>query len=635
MVNEYAITTAVTFIFFVAVVGWGGLLCRLFPVTGTFWQELAARVVSGCVVMYAMFISLAYGGHLHRTDVTVVGAIGILLSSAEIPRLNLSAGAAFSKLKTWSRTDRLLGLVIVMYAFVHMLAGLTPLVLNDVQIPHFLASAQFLESGSLTHIPWNVDTNTPLTMQFIVGMSQAVDPSGQAAKWIFTLFGCLAAAGIFEFLRPAGLREALLGTACVLCFPEFLLMQTLGSIDLAIAGMMIVGAIWARKAFSEGSFRYALLAGFAFGLAAGSRYQAIVHVSWIVLVLLIEAKWTKSLRLMPATRDVAVIVCLIAMMLAPWLVRNYTHLGNPFFPLTPDNALAEWSPAQAEIWGVASFGPPFTALSPVQQALAPVGALLLFPANGLFGTATILGALIGIAVGRPPIRIAGLIGLGGLVLWGLLHPGGDSAILRDNTLGLMLLLAATGATLAGEWIPQRAGLAITLVLSTGSLIIAILNIQSVSPAAQSLIDPAARQAIHRTGLPSWQAMDFINERFDPHRDKVLLIGETKAFWLNVPYIAPSVYNGRQLERIFGGDAEPEEWTRELSRLGLTLLLVSHSEIDRCHRQYGYLNLSPAQMEKLNRWLEGLPKYFDDKRGDVVLGLPPGSAERRTELNSRS
>src|SRR4030095_5950586 len=99
--------------------------------------------------------------------------------------------------------------------------------------------------------------------------------------------------------------------------------------------------------------------------------------------------------------------------------------GNPIFPLTPDNALGEWSPAQAAAWKVASFGPPFAALSPVQQALAPIGALLLFPANGLFGTAVILAALIGIAVGRPQIRIAGLIGLGALLLWGLLHPGGD------------------------------------------------------------------------------------------------------------------------------------------------------------------------------------------------------------------
>ena len=383
-----------------------------------------------------------------------------------------------------------------------MLAGLTPLMLNDQQIHNFVAPAQFLESGSLSHIPWSVDTNTPLAMQFIVGMSQAVDASGQAAKFIFTLFGCLAVAGIFEFFRPAGLRAALLATACVLCFPEFLLMQTLGSVDLAIAGMMIVGAIWARKAFSEGLFRYALLAGFAFGLAAGSRYQAIVHVSWIVVVLLIEAKWTKSLRLLASnSRRGGDHLSRFRSVLTPWLVRNYTHLGNPIFPLTPDNALGEWSPAQAAIWKVASFGPPFTALSPVQQALAPVGALLLFPANGLFGTATILAALIGIAVGRPQIRIAGFIGLGGLVLWGLLHPGGDSAILRDNAVGLMLLLAVTGAILAGEWIPHRAGVAIVLGLSAGSLIIAILNIQSASPAAQSLIDPALdRQSTGRACL---------------------------------------------------------------------------------------------------------------------------------------
>jgi hypothetical protein len=307
--------------------------------------------------MYALFIALAYWGHLHRTEVIVAGAIGILLSSAEIPRLNLSAGVAFFELKTWSRIDGLVVLAIVVYAAVHFLAGMTPLMLNDGQIYHFLAPAQFLESGSLSHIPWNADTNTPLALQFIVGMSQAVDPSGQAAKWIFTLFGCLAAAGIFEFLRPAGLRAALLATACVLCFPEFLLMHTLGSVDLAIAGMIIFGAIWARKALSEGSLWYALLAGFAFGLAAGSRYQAIVHVSWVLIVLLIEAMWTKSLRLLRGTRDVAVMLCLIAMMLAPWLVRNYTHLGNPIFPLTPDNALGEWSSIQAAIWKGASLGP--------------------------------------------------------------------------------------------------------------------------------------------------------------------------------------------------------------------------------------------------------------------------------------
>ena len=80
---------------------------------------------------------------------------------------------------------------------------------------------------------------------------------------------------------------------------------------------------------------------------------------------------------------------------------------------------------------------------------------------------------------------------------------------------------------------------------------------------------------------------------------------------------------------------PSNGLRNSRVSGLTLLLVSHSEIDRCHRQYGYLNLSPAQMEKLNRWLQSLPKYFDDKRGNVVLAVPAVSTEHRTELNVQS
>jgi Dolichyl-phosphate-mannose-protein mannosyltransferase len=628
MANEYVITIAVTLLYFVAIVGWGGLVCKLLRSTGSFWQELAACLVTGCSVMYALFLFLASIGYLHRVEVIVVIVIGILLSSAAIPRLNLNAGSAISSLKAWSRLDLLLGVVIGLYAVVQIVAGLTPLMFYDLQVYHFLAPAQFLESGSLSHIPWNVNTNTPLAMQFIVGMSLAVDASGQAAKWIFTLFGCITAVGIYEFIQPAGRRAALLATACVLCFPEFLLMQTLGAVDLAIAGLMILGALWARRAFSEGSWRLAILAGLAFGLAVGSRYQAIVHVSWIVAVLLIEAKWSRSpLPLWATIRGVGVMVSLVLVMLAPWLVRNYLHLGNPIFPLTPWNVLGEWSAAQAAIWNVAAFGPPFSALSSVQQVLAPVGALLLFPANGLFGTATIMAALIGVAVAKPQIRVASIIGLGGLVMWGFLHPVHDSAILRYNALSLVFLLAATGAVLASEWIPARAGVVIGVGLSLGSFVIAIMHVQSILPAAQSLIDPAARQAIHRTSVPSWQAMDYINQRFDPHHDKVLVIGETRAFWLSVPYIAPSAYNGPQLDQIFGGDSGPEAWNLEFSRLGLTHLLVSNSEIERWHRQYGYLNLSPAQTEKLNHWMQGLPKSFDDNRGNVVLSLRPVSGER--------
>ena len=407
-------------------------------------------------------------------------------------------------------------------------------------------------------------------------------------------------------------------------------MQTFGAVDLAIAGLMIFGAIWMRQALNESSWRIGLLAGLAFGLAIGSRYQAIVHVSWIVAVLLAETRLTKpSVSVGAMVRGLVPVCALIVLMVSPWLVRNYLHLGNPVFPLMPSfwNTTSEWSAAQAEAWHIGAFGPSFSALSGIQQILAPVGALLMFPANGLFGTAALLAALMGVAVTRPHIRLVSFLGISGLLIWGLLHPGTDPAILRYNALSLLFLLAATGAILGSDWVPARAGTPIALALSGGSLLIGIFHVQSILPAAQSLTNNAARTWIHRANVPSWEAINYINTKFDPHRDKVLLIGETRAFWLDVPFIAPSAFNGGQLDQIFGGESNPDNWKQDFAKLGLTHLLVSNNEIARWHKQYGYLKLSDPQADKLNQWMRTLPKLFDDQRGNVVLALREGSSAR--------
>jgi hypothetical protein len=466
-------------------------------------------------------------------------------------------------------------------------------------------------------------------MQLIVGMSLALDSAGQVAKLIFTLFGCLAALGIYEFIRPSGRRGALLAVICVLSFPEFLLMQTFGAIDLAIAGLMIFGAIWIRQGLHENSWRIGILAGLAFGLAIGSRYQAIVHVCWIVAVLLVETRLTKpSVSVAAMVRGLMPVCALVVLLVSPWLVRNYLHVGNPVFPLMPSwNATSEWSAAEAEAWHIGAFGPSFSALSGIQQVLAPVSALIMFPANGLFGTAALLAALIGLTVTQPPIRLVSFLGISGLLMWGFLHPGSDPAILRYNALSLLFLLATTGTILGGDWIPSRAGTSIVLALSAGSLLIGIVLVQSILPAAQSLTSDEARTWIHRNNVPSWDAINYINANFDKQHDKVLLIGETRAFWLDVPFIAPSAYNGGQLDRIFGGESNPDNWKQDFDKLGVTHLLVSNDEIARWHRQYGYLNLSDVQADKLNHWMHTLPKVFDDQRGNVVLSLREALSER--------
>ena len=199
------------------------------------------------------------------------------------------------------------------------------------------------------------------------------------------------------------------------------------------------------------------------------------------------------------------------------------------------------------------------------------------------------------------------------------------SLLRYNALSLLFLLAATGAVLGSKWMRPNAGVLIALVLSLGSLFLGIVHVQSITPAIQSIVNPQAREAVHRFNVPSWQAFDYINKNLDPRHDKVLLLGETRAFWLDVPYIAPSAYNGLQLNLMFGHDSRAEDWTKTFSRMRLTHLLVSNSEIARWHEQYKYLELTDEEWLRLNRWMHTLKKVFDDDHGTVVLAIE-GSAE---------
>jgi len=628
MTNIYFGTIALTLLYSLSILGWGGLLSRLLRSPGTFWQEFTARVVLGCSSLYGLFILLSSVGRLHRLEAIIVVSVGVLLACAEIPDLARRASAAFNDVMTWPRGEHVIGVVVISAVLLQVVFGFTPLIFYDLQAYHLLAPSQFLMSGSLSHIPWNVMTNTPLAMQLTLGMSLAVDPSGQVVKLLLTLIGCLAAVGVYEFIRPVGLRPALLATLFALSFPEFLLMQTLGAVDLPIAALTIFGAIWARDAFATKSWQSAVLAGLAFGLAIGSRYQAIVHVSWIIAVLGIENRLSKQpVSFASLIRPMIIMGALVGLLLAPWAIRNYVHLGNPVFPLMQSvwsSTTTEWSADQMAKWNSVTFGPSFGALTRMQQALAPIGLLLIQPANGLFGTALILGAIIGISVSRTQVRLASFLGLSGLLIWGFLRPSAGSALLRFNALSILFLLAATGAILGSEWFPARAARLSGLALSAGSIIIAIIHVQSGLPAAQSLIDAGTHAALRVTSVPSWEAFEYVNEKLDRQHDKILLIGETRAFWLHVPYIAPSPINGPQLDRIFGGNTGPGDWAQEFSQLGVTHLLVSKSEVERWHKQYRYLDLTDEQAEKLNRWIEALPKVFDDNRGNIVLELGPRS-----------
>jgi hypothetical protein len=248
--------------------------------------------------------------------------------------------------------------------------------------------------------------------------------------------------------------------------------------------------------------------------------------------------------------------------------------------------------------------------------------MLLFghPSNILFGSVLLLGSLAALAFRNRELRFASIIGLTGLVVWGLIRPTAGVALLRYNAVSIVFLLAATGAVLGSARFFSKAVPTIAAMLAAASVVYAMIQLQRTIPVVQTLMDPMVRQGLQEANVPSWAAFDYANEHLDPVRDRILVLGETRAMWLHIPYFAPSAFNGPQLDAIFGGNSGPEMWQQKLAALGVTHLLISYPEFQRLHVKYGYLNLPPAGMYSFNSWGQSLPLMFEDGRGTALFAL---------------
>ena len=619
MFNEYIGTLALALLYILAMFGWGSLFLALFSNTRSFWNDFASRLIAGCGLLYTIYIGLSLAGRLHRIEVGFVLAIGVLASCAFIFDFIRSAGTGESS-ERWVPTDYWLAAVIGVLIALQLTVALTPLIFYDLQVYHLLAPAEFLRTGGLTHIPWNVLTNSPLAIQLTVGMSLALDSSGQLAKMLFAILGTLLCAGIYELFRPAGRRGALFATLLVLCYPEFWIMQTLGVVDLSIAAFLIFGAIWLRQGLRDTEWRPVILSGISFGLALGSRYQALILTAIIVLLVLTEhlVRMRQDPQLRRTLLQLMLVGLLVTLFVCPWLIRNYAHMGSPVYPLMQGTwSAAEWSPHQDAQFRAETLGPQLAEISATQKLFAPVALLFAFPSNFVFGAILLLGALAALTSRKSEIRIAAAIGLAGMIVWGLIRPTAGTALVRYNAVSIILLLAATGAVLGGEKFFAKFGPGIAALFAAASVILAMTQLQRSLPVVQSLMNPQARQTLQELNVPSWAAFDHANEHLDAAHDKVLVLGETRGMWLHIPYFAPSAFNGPQLDAIFGGNSGPNMWQQKLAALGVTHLLISYPEFQRLHAKYAYLNLDTGHMEAFNHWVQGLPLAFEDGRGTAL------------------
>lgn len=98
-------------------------------------------------------------------------------------------------------------------------------------------------------------------------------------------------------------------------------------------------------------------------------------------------------------------------------------------------------------------------------------------------------------------------------------------------------------------------------------------------------------------IPSYAAIRFINENTPPE-SRILVIGDSKAFHLQRPYVASTVMNLSPLAVWAEETSSPEELQRKLLEEGISHILVNALE---SYRTRGYIpfTLSPGAAERLS------------------------------------
>jgi hypothetical protein len=498
----------------------------------------------------------------------------------------------------------------------------------DVREYHLQAPKEFYQTGHISFLPHNVYANMPLgaEMLSLAGMVAVGDwwTGALVGKTLIAAFALLGALALFaagrRFANPA---TGLIAAVLYLSSPWIALVSSQGLIDGAMAFYLFTAlyAVLVWRNFGHGSStpskaqearttdsRLLLLAGFLSGAAVSTKYPAALFCAVPLLAFVGYCAWRDTsvpntgVRFRKTLGPVLLfsIACFAAC--GAWLIKNAVLTGNPVYPLLYELFDGATRTPESNLQWLRAHRPPnYWPLDFVQRAAGfVIGSEWLNP---------VVFPLAAVAIWfRRDKLVRGLLAYAVLYFaaWWLFTHRLDRFWVP--VLPLVTFLAALGATWTeATWWRRVAGavLAIGLLFDFG--VIAGGQVSDNRYLADLNLlrnDPLRVEPWHR----------YVNGHAD-EISRLLLVGDSEPFDLDVPVIYNTVFDRNIIERLARGK-EPAEVAAELAALGISHVYVSWREIERYRSpgNYGITNfLQPAVFDKLVRAgvLKEVPPLPDD------------------------
>lgn len=212
-----------------------------------------------------------------------------------------------------------------------------PPVDRDALTHHLFVPKLYLLHGSIYEIPEIPFSYYPMNLELLYTIPLYLG-NDIIPKYIHFLFAILTTGLVYSYLKSRiSATYALLGSLFFLSLPIIIKLSTTVYVDLGLmfftTSSLLLILHWLHN---TDSIRPLLLAGICCGLAAGTKYNGLVVV--VVLILLLPLFFIRSKQRLPGSDKKSIKYCLIfavttLLTFSPWLVRNYSWTGNPIYPL--------------------------------------------------------------------------------------------------------------------------------------------------------------------------------------------------------------------------------------------------------------------------------------------------------------
>lgn len=212
--------------------------------------------------------------------------------------------------------------------------GSLPVTVNDALIHHLAVPKLWLESGSISEIPWNSWSYYPMLIN--LGFLGLMKHSYSAwCSAYHALYLILLAGVVVEFMRRFNFKalHCALAFLLTISLPINLKLASMPVVDLGLALYFGLGLLLLVEWLEDPSQRgLIILAGASLGLALGCKYNAILGMA-VALPLFFVSGLAVGLGLWRMMWVAASAGFIALLAFAPWALKNMLWQGNPLYPL--------------------------------------------------------------------------------------------------------------------------------------------------------------------------------------------------------------------------------------------------------------------------------------------------------------